>query len=397
MQFKKLFTSESVSLGHPDKICDIISDTILDAYLVKDPTSRVAVETLVSTNFLIVAGEINSKATFAATEIDRMIREKIKWIGYDEPELGFSYDTLKIVNRIHSQSADIAQGVVLGNDKIGAGDQGMMYGFATVEGPNYYPLAKSIADAIIYRLTVLRMNKALNWIKPDMKTQVTVEYRDEEKPIVNTVVASIMHSEDANIQKCKITIRKIVDEVLNEYTMSGYLAKTVDYEFMFNPTGRFVIGGPNGDTGVTGRKIIVDSYGGYSRHGGGAFSGKDYTKVDRSASYAARYVAKNLVAAGFADILEFQLAYAIGVVNPVSIEIDTFGTGKIPDLELAAIVDREFDLRPFGIITTLKLTEPIYAETASFGHFNNPRIEFTWEKLNRVIDLQKLLSNYSEQ
>lgn len=391
MRFKKLFTSESVSMGHPDKICDIVSDTILDAYLAKDSSARVAVETLVSTDFLIIAGEIGSKTTIENTEIDKMIRNKIKWIGYDDPQLGFSYNTVEIVNRLHSQSADIAQGVVLGADKVGAGDQGMMYGYATTEGPNYYPLAKSIADALIYRLTELRMNKMLIWAKPDMKTQVTVEYRDNEKPIANTIVTSIMHAEEANIEGCATSVKKIVDEVLNEYVVNDYLAESSDYEFMFNPTGRFVIGGPNGDTGVTGRKIIIDSYGGYSRHGGGAFSGKDYTKVDRSASYAARHVAKNLVAAGLADTLEIQLAYAIGVVDPVSIEIDTFRTGKLPDLELATIVDKEFDLRPFGIINALHLTEPIYAESAAFSHFNNSRIEFTWERLDRVIDLKKYL------
>jgi len=389
--FKKLFSSESVAIGHPDKICDIISDTIVDAYLQVDPQARVAVETLVTSDLLMLAGEIGSKVSLSEQEIAKLVRAKIRWIGYDNPALGFSYDTVEIINKLHQQSSDIAQGVILDNGEIGAGDQGIIYGYATSDGPNYYPLAKALADEIVYRLTKLRMQNKIWWLKPDMKSQVTIQYFPDNLPCVNTIVVAAMHDETAETKYIKSEVKTIVDAIIAKYAVAGFLQITTDYEYFFNPTGRFVIGGPNGDTGVTGRKIIVDSYGGYSRHGGGAFSGKDYTKVDRSSSYALRHAAKNIVAAGLARICEIQIAYAIGVAEPISINVDTFGTGVKGDTELAKIVDEVFDFRPKAIIERFQLTKPLYQQTAAFGHFNNPETEFSWEKLDEVERLKSYL------
>lgn len=393
---KKLFTSESVTEGHPDKICDQISDAVLDALLEKDPMSRVACETSITTGLVLVMGEIT---TNAYVDIQKIVRETIREIGYDRAKYGFDCDTCGVITAIDEQSSDIAMGVNKALEAkehtmseedieaIGAGDQGMMFGFATNETPEYMPYPIALAHKLARKLTEVRKNGTLPYLRPDGKTQVTVEYDENDKPKrLDAVVLSTQHGEDVTQEQIHEDIKKYVfDTVLP--------AELVDDEtkFFVNPTGRFVIGGPNGDSGLTGRKIIVDTYGGYARHGGGAFSGKDCTKVDRSAAYAARYVAKNIVAAGLADKCEIQLSYAIGVARPTSVRVDTFDTGKVSDDQLIEIIRENFDLRPAGIIRMLDLRRPIYKQTAAYGHFGRTDIDLPWEKLDKVDVLKAYL------
>ncbi|TNK82591.1 methionine adenosyltransferase [Mycoplasmopsis pullorum] len=373
---KKLFTSESVGRGHPDKLCDQISDAILDEYLKLDPHSKVAIETMASGNNVVIAGEVASKVKVDVKEIAKNI---LKSLGY------FNYDT-NFFTDIKKQSPDIAQGVELG-DEIGAGDQGIMFGFATNETKNYMPLAITLAHKIVEKAEELRNSRNLKWAYPDMKSQVTVDYTDEKNPKIETVLLSIQHDENYNEHDFHESLKNLVIyPVLKEY---GFDSVNNIY---INPTGKFVIGGPWGDTGLTGRKIIVDTYGGYAHHGGGAFSGKDATKVDRSAAYALRWIAKNLVAAGACDKVEIQIAYAIGRAKPVSIHIDTFGTEKYPIEKIYEAVDKLFDLTPKGIIQSLNLRKPIYAKTAYFGHFGRDNLSLPWEELNRVNEIQEFLN-----
>ena len=388
---RRLFTSESVTEGHPDKMCDAISDAILDALMEQDPMSRVACETATTTGLVMVMGEITTKAY---VDIQKIVRETIREIGYDRAKYGFDCDTCGVLTAIDEQSADIALGVdkaleakQAGEkhmseeelDAIGAGDQGMMFGFATNETEEYMPYPISMAHKLARRLTEVRKNGTLKYLRPDGKTQVTVEYDENDKPVrLDAVVLSTQHDENVSQEQIHEDIKKYVfDEIIP--------ADMVDEntKFFINPTGRFVIGGPHGDSGLTGRKIIVDTYGGYARHGGGAFSGKDCTKVDRSAAYAARYVAKNIVAAGLADKCEIQLSYAIGVAHPTSIMVDTFGTGKVSNEKLVEIIRENFDLRPAGIIKMLDLRRPIYKQTAAYGHFGRHDVDLPWEKLDR--------------
>ena len=396
---RRLFTSESVTEGHPDKMCDAISDAILDALMEQDPMSRVACETATTTGLVMVMGEITTKAY---VDIQKIVRETIREIGYDRAKYGFDCDTCGVLTAIDEQSADIALGVdkaleakQAGEkhmteeelDAIGAGDQGMMFGFASNETEEYMPYPISMAHKLARRLTEVRKNGTLKYLRPDGKTQVTVEYDENDKPVrLDAVVLSTQHDENVSQEQIHEDIKKYVfDEIIP--------ADMVDEntKFFINPTGRFVIGGPHGDSGLTGRKIIVDTYGGYARHGGGAFSGKDCTKVDRSAAYAARYVAKNIVAAGLADKCEIQLSYAIGVAHPTSIMVDTFGTGKVRNEKLVEIIRENFDLRPAGIIKMLDLRRPIYKQTAAYGHFGRHDVDLPWEKLDRVEDLKKYL------
>ena len=396
---KRLFTSESVTEGHPDKMCDAISDAILDALMEQDPMSRVACETATTTGLVMVMGEITTKAY---VDIQKIVRETVREIGYDRAKYGFDCDTCGVLTAIDEQSADIALGVdkaleakQAGEkhmteeelDAIGAGDQGMMFGFASNETEEYMPYPISMAHKLARRLTEVRKNGTLKYLRPDGKTQVTVEYDENDKPVrLDAVVLSTQHDENVSQEQIHEDIKKYVfDEIIP--------ADMVDEntKFFINPTGRFVIGGPHGDSGLTGRKIIVDTYGGYARHGGGAFSGKDCTKVDRSAAYAARYVAKNIVAAGLADKCEIQLSYAIGVAHPTSIMVDTFGTGKVSNEKLVEIIRENFDLRPAGIIKMLDLRRPIYKQTAAYGHFGRHDVDLPWEKLDRVEDLKKYL------
>ena len=396
---RRLFTSESVTEGHPDKMCDAISDAILDALMEQDPMSRVACETATTTGLVMVMGEITTKAY---VDIQKIVRETIREIGYDRAKYGFDCDTCGVLTAIDEQSADIALGVdkaleakQAGEkhmteeelDAIGAGDQGMMFGFASNETEEYMPYPISMAHKLARRLTEVRKNGTLKYLRPDGKTQVTVEYDENDKPVrLDAVVLSTQHDENVSQEQIQEDIKKYVfDEIIP--------ADMVDEntKFFINPTGRFVIGGPHGDSGLTGRKIIVDTYGGYARHGGGAFSGKDCTKVDRSAAYAARYVAKNIVAAGLADKCEIQLSYAIGVAHPTSIMVDTFGTGKVSNEKLVEIIRENFDLRPAGIIKMLDLRRPIYKQTAAYGHFGRHDVDLPWEKLDRVEDLKKYL------
>jgi S-adenosylmethionine synthetase len=393
---KRLFTSESVTEGHPDKICDQISDSILDALLEQDPMSRVACETAVTTGLVLVMGEITTKAQI---DIQSIVRETIREIGYDRAKYGFDCDTCGVITALDKQSADIAMGVdkaleakenTMSDDEIeaiGAGDQGMMFGYAVNETPELMPYPISLAHKLALRLTEVRKNGTLPYLRPDGKTQVSVEYDENGKPSrLDAVVLSTQHSEDVTQEQIHADIKKYVfDEVIP--------ADMVDEntKFFINPTGRFVIGGPNGDSGLTGRKIIVDTYGGYGRHGGGAFSGKDCTKVDRSAAYAARYVAKNIVAAGLADKCEIQLSYAIGVAKPTSIMVDTFGTGKLSNEKLVEIIRENFDLRPAGIIKMLDLRRPIYKQTAAYGHFGRTDVDLPWEKTDMVDTLKKYI------
>ena len=396
---RRLFTSESVTEGHPDKMCDAISDAILDALMEQDPMSRVACETATTTGLVMVMGEITTKAY---VDIQKIVRETIREIGYDRAKYGFDCDTCGVLTAIDEQSADIALGVdkaleakQAGEkhmteeelDAIGAGDQGMMFGFASNETEEYMPYPISMAHKLARRLTEVRKNGTLKYLRPDGKTQVTVEYDENDKPVrLDAVVLSTQHDENVSQEQIHEDIKKYVfDEIIP--------ADMVDEntKFFINPTGRVVIGGPHGDSGLTGRKIIVDTYGGYARHGGGAFSGKDCTKVDRSAAYAARYVAKNIVAAGLADKCEIQLSYAIGVAHPTSIMVDTFGTGKVSNEKLVEIIRENFDLRPAGIIKMLDLRRPIYKQTAAYGHFGRHDVDLPWEKLDRVEDLKKYL------
>ena len=390
-----LFTSESVTEGHPDKMCDQISDAILDALLEQDPMSRVACETCTSTGFVMVMGEITTKAY---VDIPKIVRETVLEIGYDRSSHGFDGHTCAVMTAIDEQSADIAMGVdcaleakekTMSDEEIeaiGAGDQGMMFGYATNETPEYMPYPISLAHKLTRQLTKVRKDGTLSYLRPDGKSQVTVEYDENGKPVrLDAVVISTQHDEDVTQEQIHADVRKyVMDPVLP--------AELIDEQtrFYINPTGRFVIGGPVGDSGLTGRKIIVDTYGGYARHGGGAFSGKDCTKVDRSAAYAARYVAKNIVAAGLAKRCEIQLSYAIGVAQPTSIMVDTFGTGKLSNEELVDVIRKHFDLRPAGIIKMLDLRRPIYKQTAAYGHFGRTDLDLPWERLDRVEELKNL-------
>ncbi len=393
---KLLFTSESVTEGHPDKMCDAISDAILDALMEKDPMSRVACETCTTTGLVMVMGEVT---TNAYVDIQKLVRETVREIGYDRAKYGFDCATCGVIVALDEQSQDIALGVDKALeakenkmtdselDCIGAGDQGMMFGFASNETEEYMPYPIALAHKLARQLTKVRKDGTLNYLRPDGKTQVTVEYSEDGRPIrLEAVVLSTQHDENVSQEQIHTDIKKYVfDEILP--------AEMVDAEtkFFINPTGRFVIGGPHGDSGLTGRKIIVDTYGGYARHGGGAFSGKDCTKVDRSAAYAARYVAKNIVAAGLADKCEIQLSYAIGVAQPTSIMVDTFGTGKLSNEKLVEIIRTNFDLRPAGIIKMLDLRRPIYKQTAAYGHFGRTDLDLPWEKLDRAENLKQYL------
>ncbi len=395
---KRLFTSESVTEGHPDKICDQISDAVLDAMLRQDPMSRVACETAITTGLVLVMGEIT---TNGYVDIQKTVRDTIREIGYTRAKYGFDADTCGVIVALDEQSADIAMGVNkaleakqdgsadagsrMEDTDVGAGDQGMMFGYATNETPELMPYPISLAHKLTRKLAEVRKNGTLPYLRPDGKSQVTVEYDENGKPVhLHAVVLSTQHDPDVTQEQLHADVRKyVLDPVLP--------AEMVDDDTLFyiNPTGRFVIGGPNGDSGLTGRKIIVDTYGGYARHGGGAFSGKDCTKVDRSASYAARYVAKNVVAAGLADRCEVQLSYAIGVAEPTSVMVDTFGTGKLSDVELTKVVRKVFDLRPGGIIKMLDLRRPIYRQTAAYGHFGRTDVDLPWERTDRVEELRK--------
>ena len=399
---KRLFTSESVTEGHPDKVCDAISDAILDACMAEDPMSRVACETAVCTGFALVTGEITTKAHI---DYQRIVRETINEIGYNDAATGFDGNTCAVLVAMDEQSADIAMGVDnaletkadlkaleanMSDEEIGAigaGDQGMMFGYATNETPEFMPYPIDLAHKLCRKLTEVRKNGTLPYLRPDGKSQVSVEYDENGKPCrLEAVVISTQHDPDVTQEQIHKDIRKFVFEPVLPAELID--AKT---KFFVNPTGRFVIGGPHGDAGLTGRKIIVDTYGGYARHGGGAFSGKDCTKVDRSAAYAARYVAKNIVAAGLADQAEIQLSYAIGVAQPTSVMINTYGTGKLSDEKLTEIIRENFDLRPAGIIKMLDLRRPIYRQTAAYGHFGRTDVELPWEKLDKVDALKKYL------
>lgn len=404
---KRLFTSESVTEGHPDKMCDAISDAVLDALMEQDPYSRVACETCTNTGFVLVMGEVTTKANI---DIPSIVRKTVTEIGYDSSEKGFDGNTCAVMVSLDKQSADIAMGVdkalekrggaedASGNqseknmsedelDAIGAGDQGMMFGYATNETPELMPYPIALAHKLTRKLTEVRKNGTLPYLRPDGKSQVSVEYDENGKPFrLEAVVLSAQHDEDVTQEQIHKDIRKYVfDEVLPKEMIDG------DTKFFINPTGRFVIGGPNGDSGLTGRKIIVDTYGGYASHGGGAFSGKDCTKVDRSAAYAARYVAKNIVAAGLADQCEIQLSYAIGVAKPTSIMVDTYGSGKVGDEKLVQIIRENFDLRPAGIIKMLDLRRPIYKATSSYGHFGRTDVDLPWERTDKAEALKKYL------
>ena len=393
---KRLFTSESVTEGHPDKMCDQISDAILDALLEQDPMSRVACETATTTGLVLVMGEITTKAY---VDIQKIVRDTVREIGYTRGKYGFDADTCGVITAIDEQSTDIAMGVdkaleakenQMSDEEIeaiGAGDQGMMFGYATNETDEYMPYPIALAQKLALQLTKVRKDGTLTYLRPDGKTQVTVEYDENGKPSrLDAVVLSTQHDPDVTQEQIHADIRKYVFDPILPKEMVDENTK-----YYINPTGRFVIGGPHGDSGLTGRKIIVDTYGGYARHGGGAFSGKDCTKVDRSAAYAARYVAKNIVAAGLADKCEIQLSYAIGVARPTSVMADTFGTGKVSDEKLTEIVRDNFDLRPAGIIKMLDLRRPIYKQTAAYGHFGRHDLDLPWEKLDKVEELKKYL------
>ena len=393
---KRLFTSESVTEGHPDKICDNISDGILDALMEQDPMSRVACETAITTDYVLIMGEITTKAK---VDYEKIARETIREIGYDADEKGFNCDTCRVKVLLDSQSPDIAMGVdkalearenEMSDEQleaIGAGDQGMMFGYATDETPELMPYAIALAHKLTKQLTKVRKDGTLPYLRADGKSQVTIEYDEDGKPVhVNAVVISTQHAEDVTQEQIHEDIRKYV---IDPIVPAEFIDETT--KVFINPTGRFVIGGPNGDSGLTGRKIIVDTYGGYARHGGGAFSGKDCTKVDRSAAYAARYVAKNIVAAGLAKRCEIQLSYAIGVAQPTSVMVDTFGTGKLDDRKLVEIIREKFDLRPAGIIKMLDLRRPIYKQTAAYGHFGRNELNLPWEQTDKAEELRSYM------
>ena len=393
---KILFTSESVTEGHPDKVCDSISDAILDAMMEQDPMSRVACETATTTGLVLVMGEITTKAN---VDIQKIVRDTIREIGYDNADYGFDADTCAVITALDKQSTDIAMGVDKALeqkeddmnedelDSIGAGDQGLQFGYATNETEEYMPYAINMAHKLAQQLTKVRKDGTLKYLRPDGKTQVTVEYDEAGKPKrIDAVVCSTQHDPDVTQEQIHEDIKKYVFDAIIPADMVD-----ADTKYFINPTGRFVIGGPHGDSGMTGRKIIVDTYGGTGRHGGGAFSGKDCTKVDRSAAYAARYVAKNIVAAGLADKCEIQLSYAIGVAHPTSVSVNTFGTGKLSETKLVEIVRENFDLRPAGIIKMLDLRRPIYKQTAAYGHFGRTDVDLPWEHLDKVETLKKYL------
>ena len=395
MSERHLFTSESVSEGHPDKIADQISDAILDAMLEQDPHARVACETSVTTGLVLVFGEVS---TSAYVDIQGVVRDTIKKIGYNDSKIGFDGDTCAVLVALDEQSPDIAQGVdealerrdgdVDPLDQIGAGDQGLMFGYATDETPELMPLALSLSHKLMQRIAKLRHSGALKYLRPDAKAEVTIEYDDNNVPErVDTVVLSTQHDEEVSLEQIR---KDVIEQVIKNVIPAELLDDKTKY--YINPTGRFVIGGPQGDAGLTGRKVIVDTYGGAAHHGGGAFSGKDATKVDRSASYAARYIAKNIVAAGFAKKVEVQLAYAIGVAQPVSVSVDTFGTGTVTNAALTEAIRHNFDLRPQGIIQMLDLQRPIYKQTAAYGHFGRTDIDLPWEKTDKIDDLKKFLA-----
>lgn len=385
---KKLFTSESVTEGHPDKICDAISDAILDAYLKEDSMSRVACEAAITTGVVFVMGEITSKANVDIVEV---VRDTVRNIGYTKKEYGFDSETCRVIVSLDNQSPDIAMGVDRNmeceeQEKIGAGDQGMMFGYASNETPEYMPMAICLAHKLAYRLSEVRKTNVLNYLRPDGKTQVTIEYSNEGLPVrVDTIVCSAQH--DDEISRDKI-VKDIKKEVIEKVVPSNMIDENT--KICINPTGRFVVGGPQGDSGLTGRKIIVDSYGGYGRHGGGAFSGKDCTKVDRSGAYMARYIAKNIVAAGLADKCEIQLAYTIGVAEPTSIYVETFGTNRISEKSIVSIIERCFDCRPCSIIEKFKLRRPIYGKISSYGHFGRIDLDLPWERLDKVKEIKDL-------
>ena len=398
---KILFTSESVTEGHPDKVCDSISDAILDAMMEQDPMSRVACETATTTGLVLVMGEITTKAN---VDIQKIVRDTIREIGYDNADYGFDADTCAVITALDKQSADIAMGVDKALeqkedsmnedelDSIGAGDQGLQFGYASNETEEYMPYAINMAHKLAQQLTKVRKDGTLKYLRPDGKTQVTVEYDENGKPKrIDAVVCSTQHDPDVTQEQIHEDIKKYVFDAIIPADMVD-----ADTKYFINPTGRFVIGGPHGDSGLTGRKIIVDTYGGTGRHGGGAFSGKDCTKVDRSAAYAARYVAKNIVAAGLADKCEIQLSYAIGVAHPTSVSVNTFGTGKLSETKLVEIVRENFDLRPAGIIKMLDLRRPIYKQTAAYGHFGRTDVDLPWEHLDKVDALKKYLCNSYE-
>ncbi len=390
---RRLFTSESVTEGHPDKICDQISDAVLDYIIARDPEAHVACETFTTTGIVVCMGEINTEVY---APVEQIVRDVVCGIGYDQDDMGFNGKSISVLTSIHEQSADIAMGVDQSfefkegeQDEAnlrGAGDQGIMFGYASNETEEYMPLAATYAHKLAMRLTEVRKNGTFKYLRPDGKTQVTVEYVDEKPVRIDAIVLSTQHSEDVSLEQLR-------EDMINEVILKTIPDGLIDDEtkIFINPTGRFVIGGPAGDTGLTGRKIIVDTYGGAARHGGGAFSGKDPTKVDRSAAYALRHIAKNVVAAGFADKCEIQAAYAIGVAKPVSIMVDTFGTGKYTNNQIEDAISKVFDLRPYSIIRDLKLQRPIYQKTAAYGHFGRNDDDFTWEKLDKVEELQKAI------